>query len=60
MLLKAVADFVKRATITELDNMPYRYVNAFYHEMYLKNEYDKAHPEEAKAEAMGEALSELA
>ena len=59
MFLKAIADFVKRTTIAELDNMPYRYVNALYHELYLKNEYDKAHPEEARAEAMGEALSEL-
>ena len=60
MLLKTVADFVKRTTIAELDQMPYRYVHALYYEMYKKNEYDKAHPKEAEASAMGEALSELA
>ena len=59
MKLRAIADFVKRTTIAELDNMPYRYIQSLYYELYKKNEYDKAHPKEAEASAMGEALSEL-
>lgn len=59
MKLRAVADFVKRTTIGELDNMPNRYVHSLYYELYKKTEYDKAHPKEAEAAAMGEGLSEL-
>ena len=54
-----MADFVKRTPIGELDNMPNRYVHTLYYELYKKTEYDKAHPKEAEAEAMGNAFSEL-
>ena len=58
MKLRAVADFVKRTTIGELDNMPNRYVHSLYYELYKKTEYDKAHPKEAEAQAMGNALGD--
>lgn len=57
-MLRAIADFVKRTTIAELDQMPYRYINALYYQLYQKIEYDKAHPKEAEEEAMGNALGE--
>ena len=40
--------------------MPNRYVQALFYQLYKKNEYDKAHPQEAQANAIGEGLSELA
>ena len=58
MKLRAVADFVKRTTIGELDKMPNRYVHTLYYEVYKKTEYDKAHPKEAEERQMGEALGE--
>ena len=38
--------------------MPNRYVHTLYYELYKKTEYDKAHPEEAKASSMGDVLGE--
>lgn len=39
--------------------MPNRYLHTLYYQMYQKTEYDKAHPKEAEAEAMGNAFGDL-
>jgi hypothetical protein len=56
--LRAIADFVKRTTIAELDQMPNHYVHTLYHQLWLKTEYDKKHPKEAEEKAMGNVLAE--
>ena len=56
--MRAIADYVKRTTIGELDKMPNRYVHTLYYQLYKKAEYDKAHPKEAEASAMSDALGE--
>ena len=57
-MLRAVADFVRKTTIMELDQMPFRYLNTLYYQLYQKSEYDKAHPKEAEESAMSNVLGE--
>ena len=55
--LKRVADYIKKTSIAELDQMPNRYIHAMYYMAYQQNVWDREHPKEAEQRMMGEALS---
>jgi len=52
-----VADYAKHTTIGELHMLPNFIVHTLYYQWYCQLMYDKAHPKEAEARAMGEAFS---
>ena len=55
--LKVVAEYVKKTTIGELDQLPNRLIHTYYYLNYKQMLYDEKHPEEAKNRATAEILS---
>ena len=51
------ADFNKRTTIGELNNLPNRYIHAMWKPAYEQYIYDKLHPKEAEKRKTNEALA---